>query len=33
VTPVVALAAAAEALGDVADDIDLKPGDTLFTWE
>ncbi|MEU8571105.1 PTS glucose transporter subunit IIA [Streptomyces pathocidini] len=33
VCPVVALEATAEALGEVAQDNDVKPGDTLFTWK
>ncbi|MER5969671.1 MULTISPECIES: PTS sugar transporter subunit IIA [unclassified Streptomyces] len=33
VCPVVALEASAEALSDLADGTDLKPGDTLFHWK
>jgi sugar PTS system EIIA component len=33
VCPVVALEATAEALSDVADNVDIHAGDTLFSWK
>ncbi|TVL93412.1 PTS glucose transporter subunit IIA [Streptomyces sp. SAJ15] len=32
ISPVVALEATAEVLGELREDGDVKPGDTLFTW-
>ncbi|AQW55151.1 PTS glucose transporter subunit IIA [Streptomyces violaceusniger] len=32
ICPIVALEATADALSDVKEDVDVKPGDTLFNW-
>ncbi|MDN3295721.1 PTS glucose transporter subunit IIA [Streptomyces ficellus] len=33
ICPIVALEASADSLGDVVEDGDVKPGDSLFTWQ
>ncbi|AEM85206.1 PTS sugar transporter subunit IIA [Streptomyces violaceusniger] len=32
ICPIVALEATADALSDIKEDVDVKPGDTLFNW-